>query len=127
MIHRFRKLGFTLIELLVVITIIAILVALLLPAVARGKATAKRIVCTSNQRQLITTWKLYAVDGRDKLVANFMAPNGPTPAEKMWVQGEMWDPIVSTNSIYIFFVSDKFYSEKESRGIIFFTLRIFIH
>ena len=54
--------GFTLIELLAVIAIIAIIASLLLPALARGKATAKAAVCKSNERQLGIALNLYVHD-----------------------------------------------------------------
>lgn len=65
--ERFRPLGFTLIELLVVIAIIGVLAALLLPALARSKAAARRIVCVNKQKQWALTLRMYA-DGNENQI-----------------------------------------------------------
>ena len=95
--HRTRlREGFTLIELLVVIAIIAILAALLLPALTRAKLKAQGMQCMNNNRQLMLAWRMYVDDSKERL------PNskgGPY----QWMSGQLdynagnasnWDPSV---------------------------------
>src|SRR5882757_8007020 len=70
------KRGFTLIELLVVIAIIAILAAMLLPALAKAKAKAQAIVCMGNVKQLTLGTTLYAMDNSDGLPQTGQNPAG---------------------------------------------------
>jgi prepilin-type N-terminal cleavage/methylation domain-containing protein/prepilin-type processing-associated H-X9-DG protein len=91
--------GFTLIELLVVIAIIAILAAILLPAMAKAKQSAQGTMCMSNNKQLVLAWHMYADDNAD-----FLAINGDQGASlngiHSWVTTKLdWTPNTQNTNV----------------------------
>ena len=79
LINKNREGAFTLIELLVVITIIALLVSIVMPALSKARETSKRIVCLSNLKSLAAVMYLYAGANNDKI------PSSNTEGDTAWV------------------------------------------
>jgi prepilin-type N-terminal cleavage/methylation domain-containing protein/prepilin-type processing-associated H-X9-DG protein len=109
-----RRAGFTLIELLVVIAIIAILAAMLMPALNRAKIRAVAASCMSNQKQMDLAWLMYAGDFNDRLAINSdsgvygYADFPHLSGNPSWITGRLDWGIGTVNTNTDFLISDKY-------------------
>lgn len=100
-----RSGGFTLIELLVVIAIIAILAAMLLPALGRAKLKAQGVQCLNNGKQMMIAWMMCSTDANSLLPPN--EDSSDAPIGHVWVVGHAGDnnngtyPGSATNSVLL--------------------------
>ena len=101
-----RRKAFTLVELLVVIGIIALLIAILLPALRKAKDMAQRTVCGSQMRQLTAAWMIYANDNKGTMVSCDTAKYG-------WVTdlgaGQTIEQTIKNGALYKYLNSIKVY------------------
>ena len=89
------KWGFTLIELLVVISIIALLVSILLPALGTAREQARGTLCMNNQKQMGLVWMMYGQDNDDSLYYYEDTVNPASDPPWLW-----WDPIIDYHKDY---------------------------
>jgi len=98
--HNHNNSAFTLIELLIVIAIIALLMAILIPALTRAKEQGKRAVCLNQIKQMQMAWNMYTDENEDKIPSadirfSWQIPNpptGPGPQPGWYEWPHQWEP-----------------------------------
>ena len=112
------RLGFTLVELSVVLATLAVLAALLYPALAATHPDSQAFQCLNNQRQIILAWQMYATDNHDVLPPNDWYSGGGSPVAFMkglpfswnWLAGEMDQVVINTQATNTDFLTNPLYS-----------------
>jgi len=93
--------GFTLIELLVVIAIIAILAALLLPALTSARTRSQRAACVNNLKQMGTALFIYGSDSGDRIPAAEYQPTGNNSSSSCWQCYDLYDAAGGVNNTLV--------------------------
>jgi prepilin-type N-terminal cleavage/methylation domain-containing protein/prepilin-type processing-associated H-X9-DG protein len=88
-----RRQGFTLIELLVVMSIIALLVAILAPALSKVKEQARNVICSVHQKELTLAWRMYTVSNNGELCSSYVYSDGSSTEgafSYLWEDTSSW-------------------------------------